>query len=38
MARLYPSSDWTAQAALLAYNVAQGTPLTVPALTPLGGP
>ena len=38
MQSLYPDSDWTAQAALVAYNVARHTPLTIPGITPLGGP
>lgn len=38
MARLYPDTDWAAQAALLAFQVDHNTPLTVPSPTPLGGP
>ncbi|MGH9481614.1 MAG: hypothetical protein ACRD1L_05930 [Terriglobales bacterium] len=38
MARLYPATDWTAQAALLAFKVDHNTPLVLPATTPLGGP
>ena len=38
LARLYPATDWAAQAALIAFNVAHNTPLTVPGHTPMGGP
>jgi len=38
IARNYPGTDWAAQAALLAFKVGRGTPLEVPATTPLGGP
>ncbi|HUX68820.1 MAG TPA: hypothetical protein VMV31_15145 [Terriglobales bacterium] len=38
IARLYPASDWAAQAALIAFNVAHGTALKLPGHTPLGGP
>lgn len=34
----YRGTDWAARAANLAFRVAEGTPLTVPAKTPLGGP
>jgi len=36
--RAYPATDWAARAALLAFNVAHGTPVALPAETPLGGP
>lgn len=38
MARLYAGTDWAAQASFLAFTVGEGTPLTVPGTTPLGGP
>lgn len=38
IARSYPATDWAAQAALLAFKVERGTPLDLPAATPLGGP
>ena len=34
----YPGTDWTAEAALVAYHVAHGVALVVPNVTPLGGP
>lgn len=38
MAHQFPETDWTARAALLAFQVAHNTPLDVPGVTPLGGP
>ncbi|MGH9518739.1 MAG: hypothetical protein ACRD2D_03780, partial [Terriglobales bacterium] len=34
----YRGTDWAARGAFVAFRVAQGTPLAVPAKTPLGGP
>ncbi|HXR96437.1 MAG TPA: hypothetical protein VN709_01210 [Terriglobales bacterium] len=34
----YSGTDWAAEAALVAYHVAHGVALTVPTVTPLGGP
>lgn len=38
MATAYRGTDWAALAALVAFNVGEGTPMKVPTTTPLGGP